>query len=283
MNRACLSLALLPVAFLGAAGALAQSSIRVIRPNWPIPVVMDIHGQLPPSQSLDLNADGRSDLLITRSTEGASLWCQDNQRLVALPQGAFDVGSYLYPLAASTLIQREGAASIQWTSTNAPLGQARCLLSACFGVDAVNPGGIECLGLFHQTNAYAGFELNVDGRRHYGWLHLDAVHLFPSVGGGFLLEWAYETRPDTPIRAGARPVAVPVISAKRHAGSLRLRWAAEPGRRYQVQRKPDLSAESWANLDFILPATGSNLVVDLPVQAGQGFYQVVEADARAQP
>jgi hypothetical protein len=144
----------------------------------------------------------------------------------------------------------------------------------------VNPGGTECLGLFHQTNAYAGFELNVNGRRHYGWLHIDALHLVSIVGGGFLREWAYETRPDTPIRAGARPVAVSILSAMRHAGALRLRWASEPGRRYQVQFKPDLSAESWTNLDFILPASETNVVVDLPAQAGQRFYQVVEADAR---
>jgi len=169
---------------------------------------------------------------------------------------------------------------MEWTSTNAPLGRARCLVSACFGVDSVNPGGTECLGLFHQTNAYAGFELNVNGRRHYGWLHIDALHLVSIVGGGFLREWAYETRPDTPIRAGARPVAVSILSAMRHAGALRLRWASEPGRRYQVQFKPDLSAESWTNLDFILPASETNVVVDLPAQAGQRFYQVVEADAR---
>lgn len=53
------------------------------------------------------------------------------------------------------------------------------------------------------ASAYLGLQLQIEGRTHYAWLRLGAP-LAP-LGGGWFYDYAYETRPDTPILAGAIP------------------------------------------------------------------------------
>jgi hypothetical protein len=109
----------------------------------------------------------------------------------------------------------------------------------------------------------------VDGM-HYGWVHVrDTV----------VIDWAYETRPGVTIRAGAKPAPVPLASPQVvRLGYLRLTAATEIGKAYQVQVKGHLNAFPWSNLSFVIPATTTNIIVDLPMTAATQFFRVVEAD-----
>ena len=66
-------------------------------------------------------------------------------------------------------------------------------------VSAANIGSI---GYFQgQTDAYAGFRLDVAGSLYYGWIHIQNF----GANWGQIIDWAYETSPNTPIFAGQVP------------------------------------------------------------------------------
>lgn len=52
-------------------------------------------------------------------------------------------------------------------------------------------------------SAYAGLQLQINGNTHYGWIRLGAP--VPIFNGGWIYDFAYETRPGVPILAGAVP------------------------------------------------------------------------------
>ena len=71
------------------------------------------------------------------------------------------------------------------------------------------------------------------------------------------------------------PLAVPVVV---RAGFLRLSWLSETGKAYQVQSKASLDAFGWTNLNFAVPATSTNTLLDLPMSGATQFFRVVAAD-----
>jgi len=65
-------------------------------------------------------------------------------------------------------------------------------------------GEIGCLGFYAGLDsAYAGLEFQLDGQTHYGWLRLGAP--IPELNGGWIYEYAYDTRPGATILAGTVP------------------------------------------------------------------------------
>lgn len=105
---------------------------------------------------------------------------------------------------------------------------------------------------------------------HYGWIRARET---------VVLDWAYETRPGVPIRAGAKPRPVPLASPQVvRPGSLRLSAITEIGKAYQVQVKDHLDSLPWNNLPFVIRATTTNTAVDVPMIAPAQFFRVVEAD-----
>jgi len=117
---------------------------------------------------------------------------------------------------------------------------------------------------------YLGVRFSSAGGIHYGWVH---------VRDTLVVDWAYETRPGVPIRAGARPVPAPLASPLVvRRGYLRLNAATEIGKAYQVQVKARLDAFPWTNLSFVVLATTTNILLDLPMTAPAQFFRVVEAD-----
>jgi hypothetical protein len=140
-------------------------------------------------------------------------------------------------------------------------------------------------GDFYGTTAFMGIQFQIGSEWHYGWVRLRGGTV--GVYGGILylappawiLDWAYETRPDTPILTGAKPVPVLLASPGiiRH-GYLRLQWPSEIGKAYQVQAKARLDAFTWTNLNFAIPASATNTMVDLPMTGAAQFFRVVEAD-----
>ena len=61
-------------------------------------------------------------------------------------------------------------------------------------------------------------------------------------------------------------------------GYLRLKWSSEVGKAYQVQSKTRLDALRWTDLGFVLPATSTETMVDLPMDGSAQFFRVIEAD-----
>jgi hypothetical protein len=57
---------------------------------------------------------------------------------------------------------------------------------------------------FDGFTAYAGFDLVYDGADHYGWMRISDPYP-PMFCGGEILDWAYETAPNTALLAGAVP------------------------------------------------------------------------------
>ncbi|MDY0126445.1 MAG: PEP-CTERM sorting domain-containing protein, partial [Anaerolineaceae bacterium] len=62
-----------------------------------------------------------------------------------------------------------------------------------------------CIGLWAGTErqGYFGTQFDIDGSTHYGWVYLD--NTFAGLGGGDIIEWAYESTPGIGIVAGAIP------------------------------------------------------------------------------
>ena len=130
--------------------------------------------------------------------------------------------------------------------------------------------------LAQVDEGYLGARFWAEGRLYYGWVHLTAASPFP---GPTVLDWAYETRAGVPIRAGAKPVSVQLSSPLVvRPGYFRLSAATEIGKTYRVQVKPHLEAFPWSSLGFLLPATTTNLLVELPMSAPAQFFRIVEED-----
>jgi hypothetical protein len=124
--------------------------------------------------------------------------------------------------------------------------------------------------LVTQGEGYLGVRFSSADGIHYGWVH---------VRDTLVMDWAYEARPAVPIRAGARPVPVPLASPLvARPGYLRLNAATEIGEAYQVQVKASLDPYPWTNIPFVILATATNTMVELPMNAPVQFFRVVKAD-----
>ena len=121
-----------------------------------------------------------------------------------------------------------------------------------------------------QGEGYLGIRFSASDGDHYGWIY---------VQGQSIVDWAYEIRPYYPIRAGAKPIPVPLTQASiQRPGYFRMAAETETGKAYQVQIKTSLLDFSWSNLSFALPAGSTNTFVDIPLTDQKAFYRVVEAD-----
>jgi hypothetical protein len=186
---------------LAAASAIAQGTIVYNRLNTPNPDPnfpwdfegMRLNGLFPQSYNLDLNGDGNADYVILASgplstagfyiygVGGNGVWANqpfDSRWVVAMNAGE-TIGSSMTPVAS-------------WYSN--PDGAIFC---ACVG-------GIGCLGYYAGLDsAYAGLRFQLNGETHYGWLRVGAP--IPDLNGGWIYDYAYDTRPDAAIFAGAVP------------------------------------------------------------------------------
>ena len=125
---------------------------------------------------------------------------------------------------------------------------------------------------------YLGVRFYARDGLHYGWIHASLAGDNSSAVYPTITDWAYETRPNTPIVSGALPFAA--LNAPRivRLQNLRLVWPSEIDRAYQVQFKGQLDAPVWSNLDFTIIATATNTAVDAPISGSAGFYRVVQVE-----
>jgi hypothetical protein len=71
------------------------------------------------------------------------------------------------------------------------------------------------------------------------------------------------------------PLAPPIVA---RPGFLRLRWASEIEVAYRIQAKNAFENRYWTNLEFVVTATATNMVIDVPLSGDSRFFRVVKAD-----
>lgn len=220
-----------------------------------------------PSATLDMNQDGTIDFTFSQG-----LWIGSHD----YPSSSGIQHVYVeLPLPNNVLNQGIYAASVppgEWIGLPAPADMAwsthtYAYLFAYWFSDGLS-GVYGPIG--QQGQGYLGVRFTAGNDIHYGWIF---------VQGASVVDWAYESRPNHPIRAGAKPVPIPLSnSCIDRPGYLRIVAETEIGKAYQVQVKDSLLDFSWSNLSFALPASGTSTMVDLPMTEIRAFYRIVEAD-----
>ena len=275
-------LRLAPAVYLmfGAKGTLAQATIPVVHlstpnpdPNfrWDHEGMRLISSADPISLQIDLDGDGDTDYTVVaggRSSRGFTI-CGSGQNCVL----GFPVldSNYAAALSPGDAIGPTPLSPYKW---NPPIQSAQASLGStfAFSIDFYTTGAFAW-----RDSAFAGLRFTTGNATRYGWIRVGAP--LPFLNGGWIYEYAFETRPGVSIRAGAKPVMVAVAApAVVRPGYLRLNWLSEIGKAYQVQSKPSLDAFAWTNLNFALPATTTNTLLDLPMTGATQFFRVVEAD-----
>jgi hypothetical protein len=222
-----------------------------------------------PAATLDLNEDGTIDFSFSL---GPST-CTDDVPTSFCSQPAF------VSIAGTNSILNQGsyAASVpfgEWVGSSAVSNTAWFVGAYTYLFRSWHSPRDGTSGIYgpigEQGSGYLGVRFSAVDGDHYGWVY---------VQGWSVVDWAYETRPNQPIRAGAKPVPVPLSQASvERPGYLRLVAETENGKAYQVQTKDSLLDFSWSNLSFALPSNSTNTMVDIPMTDPKAFFRIVEAD-----
>lgn len=188
--------------------SLGQGTIAYHQPPTPLG-----YGPVPgfTMVPLDLNGDGLEDFTFDSSLlQSVQVVPARDNRILILPESPPDLGGYVQPLGDGTPISSEAAqGGLIWADADAP-ASGGALLSACAA-----PFG--CVGPWVNLTAFAGVEFEINGDTHYGWVRISNFDL-----GGNVLDWAYETRANTPILAGAVPE--PSVWALLFGGGVLMVW-----------------------------------------------------------
>lgn len=156
--------------------------------------VVVYHSHLRPGVlPVDLNHDGVVDYLVVADeapTLGFHMEGAGTNAVWVRLTGGNDFGGFIRPLLGGTEVGEELPAGEEWLVSWEFINPA---------FSAYSSAG--ALGLFQGQLAYAGLKFYVDGEAYYGWIKVQEI---PSLaGGGIVYEYACETRPNTPIAAGA--------------------------------------------------------------------------------
>lgn len=139
---------------------------------------------------VDLNNDGTTDFTFISTRGDFSVGGPSLNAVIAVRSGPLDIDFWAVPLGGGESIGPDLAGSRAWYQTQqGTFGPIGALLTSCMHVG--------CIGLFTGQNAYMGVRFQVLDGTHYGWMRLDLPYV--GINGGYIREWAYETRPDTPL------------------------------------------------------------------------------------
>ena len=122
---------------------------------------------------------------------------------------------------------------------------------------------------------YLGVRFQAADGTHYGWIRARLPGSSAFEGAPLIVDWAYESRPDTVIAAGALPIAPLAAPQIIRPQNLRLSWQSQIDQPYQVQFKDRIDAADWTNLDFTVIATATTSAVDVPITDSTRFYRVI--------
>ena len=238
------------------------------------------------AKGIDLNGDGTLDCTFS----AGEMYCTDDIPISGCTQPYY--------------VSATGTNALLWHGGQVCVMSAASVIGSGVSANTVwgNPGQGDLLTIYISsprdgtstwtaplqtlTNGYLGLRFYAADGLHYGWIHARLPDL--SIGtNGFpaeffspvIVDWAYETRVNTAIVAGATIVtALQAAPQVVRAGYLRLNWQAETGKTYQIQSTANLLPPSWTNLDISIVATGTNALTDIPIASGAEFYRIVETN-----
>jgi hypothetical protein len=155
------------------------------------------YSDLPTSQNIDVNGDGIADFNLS-SPNGIQIDLNplNNNNILAMPEQSPDIGVLIAALIQGVTIPTSASSldpAFVWYGTNSPYGGSATIVAAT---------DIGSIGYFKgNTNAYAGFELNIGDTNYLGWFYIQNL----GANIGQITDWAYESSPNRPIAAGAVP------------------------------------------------------------------------------
>ena len=177
--------------FMSGSCALAQGSLTIIHVDPP-----DIGAFFGPPQNIDVNADGLVDFVFESSQRSFRILPEGLNAAIARQNPLPDRSSYATPLLLGAGIGSMAPTGLSWVQTeDVGGGQIGPTFTAC-----TTEG---CLGDFTGLDAFLGVRFQGSEGLHYGWMRVSVP--FAGVNGGWIHEWAYETRPGEAILAGAVP------------------------------------------------------------------------------
>lgn len=215
--------------------------------------------------SIDFNQDGQSDFRLSYGAGGPGVACYLNHpnQIVILRSGpAYPGQTNVYgsmgalplgTIVGSNLVSSVDLSAYSWHSGNTNDYD----LTAIFGdhqssvVGVVDPVTIGmppvAAGDPVAKEGVMGFQFLIGTNIHYGYLHFDFrtnINQWYMGAGGYIMGWAFETEPHTPI--AAKPIAVPPTPFQVNAlglsnGVFHLRWLATPGATFLIEGTTSLS------------------------------------------
>jgi len=189
---------------------MAQGTISYHQPSDPeFPIL---------GSQLDLDGNGQAELhFYDASYFPANYWATDTSgigstRLLVIPNTGADGGSHLATLGQGSSIGGSLSAPLLWAAQDASNAHGDALVLGSYDPEVVG-GGLVPVGLFYDTTAFMGVHFQIDSEWHYGWVRIRGGVAGPSDDGqqfylnppAWIVDWAYETRPDTSILAGVVP------------------------------------------------------------------------------
>lgn len=189
--------AMLAALVLPGLGVVAQGTI-VYRDIEDVPL-FTLSGSV--FYDLDLDQNGSVDLTFRATASQFDVLPRNDSRVLATQRIPPDLSTYVVPLNLGEAIQPVADDPFAWNPLlTLPSGSE---IGSGFTSCMLVGDELGCLGLFTGRNAYMGAEFQIDGQPHYGWVRVDVSQV--GFNGGWITEYAYDTRPGMPILAGAVP------------------------------------------------------------------------------
>ena len=172
-----------------------QSNVRAgmivhFRPEEPIHM-QSLTGK---TYDFDLDFNGVIDFILRSDGATFDTVPQDQNSILSIPDAPPDLGAKILPLQAGYEIGSSPSSPAEWVDPS-----TTPMFSSCMDVG--------CIGLWlpqHGTHeGYFGVQFEIEDAMHYGWVYLD--NTFAGLGGGDIIEWAYQSEAGVPIFAGAIP------------------------------------------------------------------------------
>lgn len=176
---------------VGGSCALAQGSLTIVHVDPP-----DIGAFFGPPRPVDVNGDGLVDFVFQSTQASFRVLPEGTNAAIARRNPLPDRSSYTTPLLSGFEIGSSAPTGLDWVPTEfVGGGYIGPTFTACTTVG--------CLGDFTGLDAFMGVRFQASDGLHYGWVRVSVPLI--GVNGGWIHEWAYETRPGVPILAGAVP------------------------------------------------------------------------------
>ncbi len=170
-------------------GIFGDDGYPVYTPSSDFPSVLPV----------DLNHDGIVDYRVVATGtvgEGFQIRGEGNNATWSRPAVGRDLGSLVVPLNAGTTISSLLPVMNEWSLTQP--GPFETIAPTISAYSSSGP-----IGLFVDQTAFAGLQFYVGPDVYYGWMKVQEIPFLQ--GGGIVYEYAFDTRPNTPIFAGAVP------------------------------------------------------------------------------